>query len=491
MIPISCIRTRFVLLLAALTLVGLAFTYAMATNERSVSPVAAEESELLLVHEWGTFTALQDENGDSLAGVNVDDEPAPNFVHGFGSNVLLPPDPNDVFRSVAPLLSKKMPRWLTLSASVRLETPVIYFHLPDGVNRPVTLDVEVDQRGGWLSEFYPKADFTAPGLQNAILTPSTRGTLAWRNLQVGTERTGPETSDKVWLAPRDVDAATVTSAEGESEKFLFYRGLGNYPVPLRVSTNLQTNELTVRSQLGDVLRNDQTATIRRLWLVDIRADGSLAYRTMGPLEATGNPDVELAKVSASFPDEDYASDKLLSLRDDMHGALVKDGLFADEAWGLLNTWEDAYFQSPGLRLFFLVPRAWTDYRLPLKLSAPARVERVMVGRIELIRQDQREKLAALSQATISHREWNSGRRGRQDQQSIPANATDSTNCAPYVPEDFQLYLGLGRFREALVLAELKRQSSPSPSLVQFAQTHRLIPPEFHRSTDSQQNATKR
>jgi len=39
------------------------------------------DSEGLTVHEWGTFTSFQSEDGKTIAGINVDDEPVPDFVH--------------------------------------------------------------------------------------------------------------------------------------------------------------------------------------------------------------------------------------------------------------------------------------------------------------------------------------------------------------------------------------------------------------------------
>ena len=89
----------------------------------------------------------------------------------------------------------------------------------------------------------------------------------------------------------------------------------------------------------------------------------------------------------------------------MHEALVKDGLFADEADALLNTWEVSYFKSPGTRLFFLVPRAWTDHVLPLEISTPADVTRVMVGRIELVTPKTRAALKRLIEAPPSDPAW--------------------------------------------------------------------------------------
>ena len=38
----------------------------------------------MVVHEWGTFTSFQDEQGQTIPGINVDDEPVPLFVHRLG-----------------------------------------------------------------------------------------------------------------------------------------------------------------------------------------------------------------------------------------------------------------------------------------------------------------------------------------------------------------------------------------------------------------------
>src|SRR5262245_60845706 len=48
-------------------------------------------SDKLVVHEWGTFTSLQDENGQALGGINVDDEPVPPFVHQWMSSYVVGP----------------------------------------------------------------------------------------------------------------------------------------------------------------------------------------------------------------------------------------------------------------------------------------------------------------------------------------------------------------------------------------------------------------
>jgi len=39
----------------------------------------------MVVHEWGTFTSLQDETGRTIGGINADVEPLPSFVHDLSA----------------------------------------------------------------------------------------------------------------------------------------------------------------------------------------------------------------------------------------------------------------------------------------------------------------------------------------------------------------------------------------------------------------------
>jgi hypothetical protein len=69
----------------------------------------------------------------------------------------------------------------------------------------------------------------------------------------------------------------------------------------------------------------------------------------------------------------------------MESALVGEGLFADEAKAMVNTWKDSWFTEEGERVLYLLPRAWTDETLPMTLNPqPKSVARVMVGRAEII-----------------------------------------------------------------------------------------------------------
>lgn len=434
----------------------------------------AKGNDGLLVHEWGTFTTLQDDDGRELSGINIDDEPVPNFVHDVNPNLF-----------ASPLLSsthweykmKGAPRSHPL-VTMRLETPVIYFYPPKGITEAFPVDVHVKFRGGWLTQFYPHAAFAAPQLETGSfdfgkLTPETVGTLTWHDLRVGTKAAGPETDERVWLAPRKVQAASVTNTDGESEKYLFYRGVGNLQAPLRVIMDRPCHQLSILGNFGAVLRGKETAKVPPLWLTQVRHDGAMAFRRIDGFTVSGDQKQVLAKGSCHFEAADFSKQNRQRLEEEMHAALMADGLYADEATALLSTWQWSYFESSGLRVFYLVPRQWTDFYLPLSISGNPRTERVMVGRIELVSDEQRNLLAKLRKSEISDGAWVEKVNTSPARDRFLAGRSDFGDLGVPIPADYQLYMKMGRFRNALVVAEEARQ--PSPSLTKFIDTYGLHP----------------
>jgi hypothetical protein len=432
----------------------------------------------LVAHEWGTFTSLQDESGRTIGGINTDDEPVPKFVHRLTDSLLLRPTelPATFFQG-APSCHPDV--------TMRLETPVLYFHLPEGKPRAKDVSVRVEFRGGWLSEFYPDAEVNAPGLKpNGMvfgpLHSETMSTLAWNHLEVGGDWAGPTTDQHVWATPRAVRASAVRNAAGEAERFLFYRGVAHIDAPIAVSRDEHTATLTLRSRCPAEVASRQGLAVKWLWLVDIRPEGMVAFRT-GPAVTLGGETKVLQSISARFALSDYSAANGDKLRGSLRAALVGDGLYDDEAWALLNTWELSYFKSPGMRLFFLVPRAWTDYYLPLDVSEPAQITRVMVGRIELVTPEQRDYLREIAnmeprrigaEAEELHRNFY-GRINTNQGELSKVNAGQESLAAfgVSVPRSYQRYLALGRFRNALVLEEAARH--PTAGLAHFISSYRL------------------
>jgi len=176
----------------------------------------SQENPYLVVHEWGTFTSLQDESGQAIGGINTDDEPVPGFVHTVGQALQtldLLVWPTDLPEA----LVKGLPH-LHPDVTLRLETPVMYFYPPEGSALPLELDVRASFRGGWLTEYYPQAAVEAPGLKQQRadggtalggISEHTMGTLTWKNLRVGVDAAvalrcralrvpGPACSTRAW-----------------------------------------------------------------------------------------------------------------------------------------------------------------------------------------------------------------------------------------------------------------------------------------------------
>jgi hypothetical protein len=421
----------------------------------------------LLVHEWGTFTSLQNEAGQAIGGINTDDEPVPDFVHRITDSLLIAPT------DVPPIFSKSAPSCHP-DVTLRLETPVLYFHLPPRQGRLQGVRVTARFRGGWLSEFYPSAEVESPGITTnsrvfGHLRSDTVGTLVWNDLEVGGDQAGPVTSQHVWTAPRAVQAEAVRTAGGETEKFLFYRGVAHIDAPLAVVQDAHASQLILRSRLPSKLPGDAPLPVRGAWLVDIKANGAVAFRPVPPLALTGGH-AEVARVSSHFGPGDYNEANVERLRASLHQGLVAEGLFDDEAHALLDTWKASYFKSAGMRLFFLVPRAWTDLYLPLTVSAESKITRVMVGRIELVTPQQRSYLREIEQ--ISAEDTSAGAKrlladfnsesittSQEGLQDVAAGAHLQAHGIP-IPRAYQLYLALGRFRNALVLEEAARHPTP-------------------------------
>jgi len=348
----------------------------------------------LVVHEWGTITTRHAADGTPEGHLNQIDvrEVLPAFVHRF--------EPPQTQASSKALPLAKSP--LTPGrpdVTMRLETPVLYFYPPAGSGSPSPFDVNVTLRGGVLNEFYPRGEASVAvdvervnakmqaGVIKAwdgeVLNQYVAGSLRWNRVSLKETVPLPQTSNPIWLAPRNVGSSGVLVSPDEGERYLFYRGVAH--LDALVQTALSPNALRLRAPRLLLWMSSPTMTIPNLWLVDIRADGSAAFREPRRLViAKDAASAELASIPL-FDGGDYTARRLNDLRASMKEALVAAGLFDDEADAMLRTWNESYFQRPGLRVFYIVPNQWIEYHLPLRLSVPAKLTRVLVGRIDLVR----------------------------------------------------------------------------------------------------------
>jgi hypothetical protein len=395
----------------------------------------------LVVHEWGTFTSFQDADGRTIAGINVDDEPVPWFVHRLGSVPATGPG------NLPATWSQGAPSCHP-EVTMRLETPVLYFY-PTAGWAAAAFDVRATFAGGWLTEFFPAASADRGDFPRT-LDAQARGSLLWRQVRLDPDAKAllHDTTYRVWLAPRKVNATVVSNPESkEAEKYLFYRGVGHLDAPLTFKERNGAIDIALR---GDEAR---LTTLPRVWLVEVLPDGRVRYQA---LPAGGRA----ISAAAFAPAAAGMKTSLEGLRRELADALTGQGLYADEAAAMLETWKLSYFESQGLRAFFLLPQDWTDAHLPLSISTPADVTRVMVGRVELVSAHQRAmlaKLQALPEASIPAVPLYV-----QDRSAVVNGlATKGPLSKLYrksgreVPESLLAYESLGRFRDALLAHEWK------------------------------------
>jgi hypothetical protein len=474
----------------------------------------------VIVHEWGTFTSLQDENGQAIGGINVDDEPVPDFVYTAGPRRVSALNHNPWTLGLPPY-SAYIGKGGTLittgdpEVTMRLETPVLYIYPPKGeaASSVPPLDVHVDFHGGILSQYYPYATVlgTAADANGPVdLSDQTMSGLYWSNVQLGSIGQQPETDDKVWTTPRETSAAELrvramvfdpnankNVETTQAEHFLFYRGLGHLDSPLKVDTTLRSMSgvavpASEDRSLVRVAPSNTSADLRNFsdsWLVEIRANGTAAFFQRDLASNSGpTPGVHFEpgwfslRAGLAFDEGKFSSESLAKLKASMQSALIKAGLYPDEASAMLRTWELSYFKSPGLRFFYIVPRAWVDKTLPLKITgAPVEVTRVMVGRIELISDEQKATLARL--ATEPYADLGTLKRDaaailstsprftREEKADFESGTRPLTDLGITLSDSVRDYLSLGRFRDALIVHE--EQKHPSDNLARFIRENGL------------------
>jgi len=201
-----------------------------------------------------------------------------------------------------------------------------------------------------------------------------KGHIEWNDFDV-------TPGEKLWLAkgtgPSPYYAARETDSDpvrvgSDQEKMLFYRGIANFDVPV-----------TARAWVGNSVDIGNTgADAIKLAILFENRGGHIGYRMVRGL--AGHAVLDAPELTGN----------LSTLKLDLAGALVEQGLYPKEAAAMVATWSDSWFEE-GMRVFYLVPRPLVDRELPLTIKpSPADIRRVFVGRVELLSPYRRDQLAA-------------------------------------------------------------------------------------------------
>ncbi len=309
-------------------------------------PLAAQQD--LVVHEWGTFTSVAGPDGRALRWRPLlVDEDLPSFVHSASQ-------PNQGLRYT--LARKEL-----MSGLVRMETPVLYFYAPE----EMAVEVRVDFPSGAITEWYPHA--------RALLEHG----IDWGQVLLQPGVTAPlphEEGGSHYYAARETAADLVRvcgdNKATESEKFLFYRGIGNFDLGLEALVEGDAVLLRPQQAFGEVL----------------------IFERRGDWYGMGRADLERRPQRVPRPELDLPADDLEPMLAALRARLLAEGLFAPEVEAMLATWRDSWFED-GLRVMAVLPTARTEALLPLTLDpAPSECVRVLVARLELISPEQQQAL---------------------------------------------------------------------------------------------------
>jgi hypothetical protein len=299
----------------------------------------------LNAHEWGTFTSVAGSDGKALKWLPLNGSAdLPNFVETFQKTKA------------------------ALFGTIRMETPVLYFYS----SRETTLSVKVSFSKGLITEWYPHARVSPAGTSEDVIAyqkkPGT-GSISWDSVNLVPNLKADLLRDSRggdrYYAARETSSALLrveTPQGSQQEKFLFYRGVSAMDVPISAKLKPQGKVLITNADHDEV---------PNVILFERRGD-KLGYRIGGPLQG---------EMTMDRPE---LTDTVDALNNELETILLGQGLFADEAHAMVETWRNSWSEE-GSRLFYIVPPGFVNRMLPLSIRpAPGQSTRVFVGRMELI-----------------------------------------------------------------------------------------------------------
>jgi len=300
----------------------------------------------LTAHEWGTFTSVAGRDGGAMEWLPLaGPKDLPGFVEHFR---------NSGFK-------------VGLRGTVRMETPVLYFY----DSREETVSVKVALAKGLITEWYPHASRVGPTgnlFDGSLYQQHANGSIAWDSVTLAPNaRTelAREKKDSRYYAARMTSSTPLrvkTTTGEQQEKFLFYRGVSLFSVPVSAK---------VTSEGKVLVENRGQEEIPGTILFERRGN-KVGYRVGGTVRDKGT--LEQPELTATAED----------LGRELEGMLVAQGLYQDEAHAMIETWRDSWFEE-GSRLLYIVPEKFVNGVLPLSITpAPTQTVRVFVGRLELI-----------------------------------------------------------------------------------------------------------
>ncbi len=341
--------------------------------------IAAQANGQLIVHEWGTFTSLVDSNGRPQNGMYNDDEVLPDFVHNFGdanwpkgilTSLFLNQNMNS-HRKQCPG-NPKIPCDFLLGQKItqKMETPIVYFY----ADEPQQIQFDVSFPNGIISQSYPMPQTTRPYALPGVKLKNGFASYRIDVLQNTNQQPPPVTADNIYSHARKTQSNLIQLGN-EVEKFIFYRGLGEF-----------RTELHITSRKGHLqLQNQGKQNIPAAFL--IYTDGATRgdFISLNTISLNQSIHISAERIEKLKLTTKNQNQFLAEAKAQLLAHLKYQGLFHDEAEAMINTWEHGYFQTPGLRVLYVLNAHEVEAILPAKITPnPNEFHRAFVGRLEIL-----------------------------------------------------------------------------------------------------------
>lgn len=332
-------------------------------------------TQALEVHEWGTFTILSSSEGLQTPWYQPYSDLAalPSFTHNFMGAT----------------------KAMTL-ASVRMETPVIYFY-PE---KEMKVTAEVSFAGGYITERFPASignplipitkwsgTLLHPDHSDAKLIPVVKP-------QQGENYAAARNVPDAWIFRSDTPVITTENQPDihPVEKFIFYRGAGESTPRFMAS---MPDDKSMR-----FLNNSESASTFQVALQVVGDQAAwVKMPSIAAVDSTKEPGQQISYATVAIPDKKISlkqTDKELSAL--FLTELTARGLSEAEAKAMIATWNHTWFAEPGQRIFTILPSEWVDQVLPLTITpTPKTIKRVFVARLEVLSPETEDKLTELLQ----------------------------------------------------------------------------------------------
>lgn len=296
----------------------------------------------LVVHQWGVITSLHSSTGAKLGSLHLND------VEGKFPSYML-----------------STPTQAPKNALSKIESG---FYLYNPTTHKVSIDIGFPM--GIVNQWFPQKNSGDTWANNSItdFSKEQNGLISWDNIAILPNDNNEAFSKDLgsWNVLRN-SKSNKLKIKNEIEKFLYFNAVGG---DLEVLLDLQ-----FKSDKEIIIKNKTDKNIPYIFVYEKNPDG-------GNVWWTGGLDKNCTKICTStISSISYVNAKAEEFRK----ALIKEGLFSEEAETILKAFENNWLKKNGFRVFYVFPKEDIEPILPSNISPQANdFQRVFIGKCELL-----------------------------------------------------------------------------------------------------------